>query len=84
MLLGSMAELGEESLAEHKAIVELIKKEQWKAVVLVGGDFLKFEHPYLSFENADKAKEWLQQQHFKNTHLLIKGSRSMQMEKVLE
>ena len=84
MLLGSMAELGEESLAEHKAIVELIKKEQWKAVVLVGGDFLKFEHPFLQFQNTTEAKEWLQQQHFESTYLLIKGSRSMKMETVLE
>ena len=83
LMLGGMAELGEESLAEHKDIVDLIKKYNWKNVVLVGGDFLKFEHPYLKFENAEEAKEWLQQQSFENTHLLIKGSRSIQMEKVV-
>lgn len=84
MLLGAMAELGEESLAEHKAIINLIQQYQWKYVVLVGGDFLKIEHPYLQFKNADETKEWMQQQHFENTYFLIKGSRSMQMEKVLD
>jgi UDP-N-acetylmuramoyl-tripeptide--D-alanyl-D-alanine ligase len=84
LLLGGMAELGDESLDEHKAIVDLIRQHQWKNVVLVGGDFLKFDHPYIFFENADGAREWLQQQHFEKTYLLIKGSRSMQMEKVLE
>ncbi|MEO7394220.1 MAG: UDP-N-acetylmuramoyl-tripeptide--D-alanyl-D-alanine ligase [Chitinophagaceae bacterium] len=84
MLLGSMAELGEESVAEHKAIVDVIKLNKWKAVVLVGGDFLKFKNPYISFTNAAEAKEWLQQQHFETTHFLIKGSRSMKMETVLE
>ncbi len=84
LMLGAMAELGEESLTEHKAIVGIISKGTWKAVVLVGGDFLKFQHPYTSFTNAMEAKEWLQQQHFEKTHLLIKGSRSMQMEKVLD
>jgi UDP-N-acetylmuramoyl-tripeptide--D-alanyl-D-alanine ligase len=84
MLLGAMAELGNESLAEHKALVELIKKQSWKNVVLVGGDFLKFEHPFISFTNAIEAKQWLHQQNFENTHLLIKGSRSMKMETVLE
>lgn len=84
MLLGAMAELGDESLAEHKALVELIKKQSWRNVVLVGGDFLKFEHPFISFSNAIEAKEWLHQQNFENTHLLIKGSRSMKMETVLE
>ncbi len=84
MLLGAMAELGDESLAEHKAIVDLIQQYHWKNVVLVGGDFLKTEHPYLQFKNAEEAKNWVQEQFFENTTLLIKGSRSMQMEKVLQ
>ncbi len=84
LMLGGMAELGTESLNEHKAIVELIKKNDWGKVVLVGGDFLKFDHPFIKFETAVQAKEWWQQQQFENTHALIKGSRSMQMEKVLE
>lgn len=84
LMLGAMAELGEQSLSEHQAIAELIAKYTWKEVVLVGGDFLKIKHPWHSFENATQAAAWLQQQHFEKTHLLIKGSRSMQMEKVLE
>jgi UDP-N-acetylmuramoyl-tripeptide--D-alanyl-D-alanine ligase len=84
LMLGGMAELGEESLPEHKAIAGLIQQYNWKAVVLVGGDFLHFEHPFTTFTNAAEAKNWLQDQHFENTHLLIKGSRSMQMEKVLD
>src|SRR5688572_8224489 len=84
LILGAMAELGEESLNEHAAIVDLIKQTNWKSVALVGGDFLKVDHPFLKFENALQAKEWFQQQNFEETHLLIKGSRSMQMEKVIQ
>ena len=84
MLLGAMAELGKESLFEHERIIDLIKKYSWKEVVLVGGDFLKLPHPFLSFENSLKAKEWVHHQHFQNSHILVKGSRSMQMEKVIE
>jgi UDP-N-acetylmuramoyl-tripeptide--D-alanyl-D-alanine ligase len=83
LLLGGMAELGNESIGEHKNLLVLIQENKWKAVVLVGGDFLRIPHPFISFNNSMEAKEWLQQQHFENTHLLIKGSRSMQMEKVI-
>ena len=84
LLLGGMMELGTESVAEHTAIIKLINQYQWKAVVLVGGDFKIITHPYIYFENAAEAKHWLQQQHFENSLFLVKGSRSMQMEKVLE
>lgn len=84
LMLGGMAELGEESLNEHQAIVDLIKQNNWKQVALVGGDFLKINHPFLSFENSSQAKSWWQQQNFEHTHVLIKGSRSMQMEKIIE
>jgi len=84
LLLGAMAELGDESINEHKNIVELIKKNTWSKVVLVGGDFLNFEHPFIKFENSTLAKEWWKQQCFENMHALIKGSRSMQMERILE
>jgi UDP-N-acetylmuramoyl-tripeptide--D-alanyl-D-alanine ligase len=84
LLLGGMMELGTESIAEHTAIINLINLYQWKAVVLVGGDFKKITHPYIYFDNATEAKQWLQQQPIENSVLLVKGSRSMQMEKVLE
>jgi UDP-N-acetylmuramoyl-tripeptide--D-alanyl-D-alanine ligase len=84
LILGGMAELGEQSKHEHQAIVQLINKHNWKDVVLVGGDFLKINHPFQQFENAEQARTWFRLQKFENTTLLVKGSRSMQMEKVLE
>lgn len=83
LMLGGMAELGPESLQEHKGIVELIKQYPWKKVVLVGGDFLRVEHPFITMENALQAGEWFRAQGFGDTYFLVKGSRSMQMEKVL-
>lgn len=84
LMLGAMAELGKESIQEHKAIVELIQQHPWKAVVLVGGDFQHVQHPFTGVANATEAKAWLQQQQLENAHLLVKGSRSMKMESVLE
>jgi UDP-N-acetylmuramoyl-tripeptide--D-alanyl-D-alanine ligase len=85
LMLGGMMELGDESIQEHEAIVNLINEYNWKSVVLVGGDFGKVTnlHSYTYFENSTEAGKWLQQQHFTHTSLLIKGSRSMQMEKVI-
>lgn len=84
LMLGGMMELGDESIAEHTGILSLIDAYKWTAVVLVGGDFGKIDHKYTFFNNAAEAATWLQQQHFENTYLLVKGSRSMAMEKVLQ
>ncbi|TWV99079.1 UDP-N-acetylmuramoyl-tripeptide--D-alanyl-D-alanine ligase [Chitinophaga pinensis] len=83
LLLGGMMELGDDSVAEHQALVDLLQRTHWHAVVLVGGDFIKTNHPYIFLENAAAAASWLQQQQFTDTYLLIKGSRSMGMEKVI-
>jgi len=83
LMLGAMAELGPESLQEHRQIVSLIQQYAWQAVVLVGGDFMKIDHPFIKKENALQAGEWFRSQTFHDTFFLIKGSRSMQMEKVL-
>ena len=83
LLLGGMMEMGEGSITEHQQLIALIKKYNWKSVVLVGGDFKNISHPYIYFDTALQAKEWLDQQYFQNSMLLIKGSRSMQMEKIL-
>ena len=84
LMLGGMMELGLESVHEHQSLIDLINKYNWKNVVLVGGDFNKTKHKYLYFENSTEAKEWFKNQSFDPTHILIKGSRSTQMEKILE
>ena len=52
-------------------------------MLLVGGDFLKTSHPFPSFTKPEEAGEWLRANAAENNYLLVKGSRSMQMEKVL-
>lgn len=84
LLLGGMAELGETSLQEHEDIIALIKQFQWKDVILVGGDFLNTKTDFRKFTNSVEAGQWFREQQFNDTYMLIKGSRSMQMEKVIE
>lgn len=84
LLLGGMMEMGDASLEEHKNLIALIAQYHWDQVVLVGGDFNKVDHPYLYFNNSSEAGKWFTDKHITHSHILIKGSRSMLMEKVLE
>lgn len=84
LILGGMAELGNESIAEHKAIVEFIKQFTWKDVILVGGDFMNINHPYKKIESAEEVARWIKEKKIENTYILIKGSRSMKLEKVFD
>jgi UDP-N-acetylmuramoyl-tripeptide--D-alanyl-D-alanine ligase len=84
LLLGAMMELGADSEKEHAALISLIDKYKWEDVVLVGENFNSLNHKYIKYANAMEVKAWLNSQHFENVQILIKGSHSMQMEKVLE
>jgi UDP-N-acetylmuramoyl-tripeptide--D-alanyl-D-alanine ligase len=84
VVIGSMAELGRESLAEHKTIIDQLKKYTWLDVVLVGEEFKKTMHPFQQFDTAVDAKAWLKQKNFQHVNILVKGSRSMGMEKTIE
>lgn len=84
LILGAMAEMGVSSLQEHQTIIELINQYEWSEVLLVGGDFLKTDHRYKSFTNSTSAAKWFKEQKFEQSFFLIKGSRSTQMEKLIE
>ena len=83
LILGVMMELGAESIHEHADLILLINKYKWSSVLLVGGDFKNVSHNFLYVNSADEAAAWLKQQHFQQAYFLIKGSRSIQLEKVL-
>lgn len=84
LLLGSMMELGNESEKEHAAIVSLIDQHKWYAVVLVGQNFKEIKQNYINCENSLLARDWLKKENLKDAYILIKGSRSMKMEMVLQ
>ena len=84
LFLGGMMELGLDSLNEHQKIIELIEKNKWKKVILVGGEFKNVHHTFTYFNSAEEATIWAAKQGFTNTYFLVKGSRSMHMEKVAE
>ncbi len=84
LFLGGMMELGEESIGEHQSIVNMIKTTGIRNVVLVGGDFAHVDHNCIYLPDASQAAEWISQNPPSNALLLIKGSRGIKMEKLLD
>jgi len=87
-VLGDMFELGPESPEEHKKLVEYLAEEHGVKVIFVGKDFYanKTKHAHLHFfETYDdlKAHAYLLNSEEKAI-ILIKGSRGMALEKVLD
>ncbi len=83
VILGDMLELGDESLAEHRAIVDLVKISGF-SIVLVGPDFEKAAGgEFECFKTSDQACEWLLKKQIRDFTILVKGSRGIKMEKVL-
>lgn len=87
MILGDMFELGAESLAEHKSIIGLLANESQTQCYFVGKDFYanKIARSHFKFYQTFEAlSAALQENSIQNSLLLIKGSRGMALERVLE
>ncbi len=83
LIIGGMKELGRESPAEHEKLIELISKYSWKSIALVGREFQPFENRHQWFATSDEARDWFKNQAFENSTILIKGSRGIALEKLL-
>jgi UDP-N-acetylmuramoyl-tripeptide--D-alanyl-D-alanine ligase len=81
--VGGMRELGEDTLKEHQILIDQLKQNQWKQVILVGSEFKTCTHSYLYFDTVLEAKTWLHAQQYTGHALLIKGSRGIQMEQLI-
>ncbi|MBK6990120.1 MAG: UDP-N-acetylmuramoyl-tripeptide--D-alanyl-D-alanine ligase [Bacteroidetes bacterium] len=83
--IGDMAELGEESAAEHKRIIDQLKKMDYKLLILVGKNFGAYANEIKSihFENSNLAADFFKKNLPENSLVLIKGSRSSKMELII-
>jgi UDP-N-acetylmuramoyl-tripeptide--D-alanyl-D-alanine ligase len=88
VILGDMFELGSESDLEHATLLKLVESSpEIDEAVLVGNHFMRQlkAHPKITFlETTMEAKEWFKQKDKEATLFLIKGSRGMALEKILE
>ncbi|WP_303318213.1 UDP-N-acetylmuramoyl-tripeptide--D-alanyl-D-alanine ligase [Flavivirga abyssicola] len=87
-LIGDMFELGKEAKNEHQSIADLATSLNIDQILLIGENFFKTEiksdkaRQFISFE--DFKENWLNDSKIKNVSILIKGSRGMALERVLE
>lgn len=86
LLLGDMFELGDNSAEEHENIIHLIQEKGFKNVMLVGKEFFKLRstNSYLNFKDLKDAENHLIKHPIKNAQILVKGSRGVQLEKLLK
>lgn len=83
-ILGAMRELGEYSHLEHQNIVNMLAERKADTVFLVGEEYLQTTSPYPIFENVVQLHKHFEGQPLKGKNILLKGSRSTQMEKLLD
>ena len=87
-MLGDMLELGEDSAAEHKAVVESALSRTFCKVFFVGKEFgavssVADGSSAMFFNTSDELAEYLRANPVKDATVLIKGSRGTRMEKVI-
>ena len=83
-ILGAMRELGEYSHLEHQNVVNMLAERKAENVFLVGEEYLQTTSPYPVYESVEMLHKYLEKQPIKGKNILLKGSRSTQMEKLLD
>jgi len=86
IILGDMLELGKYSEKEHEKIIRLLEMHNVKNVILVGKSFMKASapRPFRTFPGTEDLARELRNEKIENCLILVKGSRGMTMEKILE
>ena len=86
VVLGDMFELGKQAEVEHMNIARLAAENRFDQIILVGEWFAKQAGSIgaKGFENIDQAITYLRGQNLKDSWMLVKGSRGMKMERIME
>ncbi len=86
VILGDMRELGADSDAEHRAILEFLDQCDYSEVMLVGPVFTRLNtaRRNLCFDDSDLARLWLEHHTIEGATVLIKGSRGIRLEKLTD
>jgi UDP-N-acetylmuramoyl-tripeptide--D-alanyl-D-alanine ligase len=81
-----MFELGDYSEAEHRKILELAINKKVSRIILAGSMFFKInkDKNIPTFKNTDELADWLGVNRISGATILVKGSRGVKMEKIIE
>ncbi|OWP65028.1 UDP-N-acetylmuramoyl-tripeptide--D-alanyl-D-alanine ligase [Hymenobacter amundsenii] len=87
VILGDMFELGTESEDEHRTLGQLVQGLPFGTVVLIGPDMAAaaaFDSSMLHFASKPEAAAWLRENPPRHRQILVKGSRGMGLESLVE
>ena len=84
VILGDMFELGDESLQEHQAIVDLAISLNFETTFFVGENFNQIKTDAHQFKTYELLEDYIKKNPLENQSILIKGSRGMRLERVLD
>jgi len=87
VILGEMKELGEISLEEHQKMIDFLQRQSYTRIYLVGGIFSEMmpaDESYLFFEDVEALVKSLQEEPLTGYYILLKGSHSVHLEKVVD
>lgn len=85
VLIGDMFEIGKDSLKLHQEIVDFVSLANFDKMVFVGKEFNQcISENALFFKTTEEAKKWFLQENISASTVLIKGSRGMKMESILD
>ncbi|MDP5062240.1 MAG: UDP-N-acetylmuramoyl-tripeptide--D-alanyl-D-alanine ligase [Maribacter sp.] len=85
LILGDMFELGESAKEEHQNISDLATSLNFEDVILVGENFYLTDSIAIKLKNFEELKSYLNKNPLQpKSSILIKGSRGMALERVLE
>jgi UDP-N-acetylmuramoyl-tripeptide--D-alanyl-D-alanine ligase len=86
LIAGDMLELGEQSVDEHIQVLQKIREYYFEDVFLVGPIFIQaaVNFPFRVFEKTDELASHLKLHPIKEGAVLVKGSRGIKLEKIVE
>ncbi len=84
VILGDMFELGDASAEEHQAAAQLVEDINFDNAFLIGEHFYKTDTSIKKYRTFEDLCEYLKAHPLEPSLILIKGSRGMALERVLE